>query len=104
LLATALPLEGVYEKNCLPCHNDHFPTSLEKMFMSYLKVYSGEITFKASLKGYLQKPDKELSVMSDLFIDRFGIKEPTTLSEKELEEAIDTYWEFIHVPKTKVGG
>jgi hypothetical protein len=97
LLATALFSEGVYEKNCLPCHNDHFPTSLEKMFMSYLKVYSGEITFKASLKGYLQKPDKELSVMSDLFIDRFGIKEPTTLSEKELEEAIDTYWNLYNV-------
>jgi hypothetical protein len=65
--------------------------------MSYLKVYSGEITFKASLKGYLQNPDKKLSVMSDLFIERFGIKEKTTLNEKELEEAINIYWDLYNV-------
>jgi len=52
---------------------------------------------KAALKGYLQKPTKRLSVMSDLFIDRFGIKEKTDLSEKELEEAIDIYWDLYNV-------
>jgi hypothetical protein len=65
--------------------------------MSYLKVYSGEITTKAALKGYLQNPDKKLSVMSDLFIDRFGIKDKTDLTEKELEEAINIYWDLYNV-------
>ncbi len=97
LTSTLLLSQNIYEKNCLFCHNDHFPTSLERMFMSYIKVYSGEITFKASLKGYLQNPTKELSAMSDLFIDRFGIKEKTTLSEKELEEAINIYWDLYNV-------
>jgi len=97
LISTLLFAQNIYEKNCLYCHNDHFPTSLQRMFMSYLKVYSGEITFKASLKGYLQNPDKQLSVMSDLFIERFGIKEKTTLNEKELEEAINIYWDLYNV-------
>jgi hypothetical protein len=97
LISTPLFTQNIYEKNCLYCHNDHFPTSLQRMFMSYLKVYSGEITFKASLKGYLQNPDKQLSVMSDLFIERFGIKEKTTLNEKELEEAINIYWDLYNV-------
>jgi len=94
--STLLFSQNVFERNCLVCH-EHFPASLQRIFMSYLKVYSGEITMKAALKGYLQKPTKRLSVMSDLFIDRFGIKEKTDLSEKELEEAIDTYWDLYNV-------
>jgi len=94
--STLLFSQNVFERNCLVCH-EHFPASLQRMFMSYLKVYSGEITMKAALKGYLQKPTKRLSVMSDLFIDRFGIKEKTDLSEKELEEAIDIYWDLYNV-------
>ncbi len=89
--------ENVYEKNCLPCHNNHFPISLQRMFMLYLKTYSGEMTLKSALKGYLKNPDKETSVMSDLFIDRFGIKEKTTLSDRELDEAIDIYWDMYNV-------
>jgi hypothetical protein len=95
-LTTLLFSQNVFEKNCKECHK-HLPASLQRMFMAYLKVYSGEITMKAALKGYLMKPDKKLSVMSDLFIDRFGIKEKTTLSEKELEEAINIYWDLYNV-------
>ncbi len=97
LIQSTLISKNIYEKNCLYCHNDHFPTSLQRMFMSYLKVYSGEITLKSALKGYLKNPTKEQSVMSDLFIERFGIKEKSTLTDKELEEAIDIYWNLYNV-------
>ncbi len=97
LIQSMLISKNIYEKNCLFCHNGHFPTSLQRMFMSYLKVYSGEITLKSALKGYLKNPTKEHSVMSDLFIDRFGIKKKTTLTDKELEEAIDIYWDLYNV-------
>jgi len=96
IYSTLLFSQNVFERNCQVCHK-HFPASLQRMFLSYLKVYSGEITMKAALKGYLQNPDKRLSVMSDLFIDRFGIKDKTSLNEKELEEAIDIYWDFYNV-------
>ncbi|NOZ90345.1 MAG: hypothetical protein GXO60_03560 [Epsilonproteobacteria bacterium] len=96
LFSTMLFSQNVFEENCKDCHRD-LPASLQRMFMAYLKVYSGEITVKAALKGYLMKPDKRLSVMSDLFIDRFGIKKKSKLSEKELEEAIDIYWDLYNV-------
>ena len=96
IFSTSLFSQNVFERNCLVCH-EHFPASLQRMFMSYLKVYSGEITMKAALKGYLKKPDKKLSVMSDLFIDRFGIKDKTDLNDEELEKAIDIYWNLYNV-------
>lgn len=52
---------------------------------------------KAGLKHYLQNPSKDISVMSDLFIDNYGIKKKSNLSEKELEEAIDIYWDKFKV-------
>ena len=88
--------DNIYTRTCIPCH-EYMPSSLERMFMSYIKVYSGEITFKASLKGYLQEPNKETSMMSDLFIDTFGIKDKLDLNEWEIEDAIDIYWELYNV-------
>ena len=88
----------IYTRNCIPCH-EYLPSSLERMFMTYLKVYSGEFTVKESIKAYLRNPEKDMSVMSDLFIDRFGLKYKTDLSEKELEEAVKIYWEKYDVKK-----
>ena len=100
LLALSQPVvaqeEDIYTRNCIPCH-EYLPSSLERMFMSYLKVYSGELTLKESLKAFLRKPDKEFSVMSDLFLDRFDVKAPTTLSEEELKEAVDIYWKKYNI-------
>jgi hypothetical protein len=88
--------DNIYTRNCIPCH-EYLPSSLERMFMSYLKVYSGELTLKESLKAFLRKPDKEFSVMSDLFLDRFDVKGPTNLTEKELKEAVDIYWRKYNI-------
>ena len=96
IFSTMLFSQNIFESNCEYCHRD-LPSSLQRMFMSYLKVYSGEITLKAALKGYLKNPDKKLSVMSDLFISNFGIKEKTKLNDKELEEAINIYWDLYNV-------
>ena len=96
IFSTYLFSQNIFKRNCIVCH-EHLPASLQRMFMAYLKVYSGERTTKAAIKGFLQKPTKRLSVMSDLFIDRFGIKDKTTLSEKELDEAIDIYWNLYNV-------
>jgi hypothetical protein len=63
------------------------------MFMDYLLVYGGEKNFKAGLKHYLQYPSKHLSMMSTLFINIYGVKKKTKLNAKEIEEALDIYWE-----------
>ncbi|MDD2451803.1 MAG: hypothetical protein PHU67_07825 [Sulfurovum sp.] len=88
--------ENAYERNCVPCHRE-LPTDLQGMFKNYLLVYSGEETVKAALRHYMRYPSKHISVMSDLFIDTYGIKETLQISDQELKEAIDLYWEKYKV-------
>lgn len=86
----------VYESNCIECHKK-LPISIEKYFYKYLLIYSGETDMKNAIISYLKYPAKETSVMSDEFINKFGIKKKSQLSEKELAEAIDTYWQKYKV-------
>jgi hypothetical protein len=96
ILTLSLVSQDIYERKCVPCHKE-LPTSLQQMFMSYLSLYSGEKNVKAVLKYYLKYPSKSMSVMSDLFIDSYGIKEKSMLSNEELNEAVDIYWEKFKV-------
>jgi len=96
LLLQPLMSENIYERNCMPCHHD-LPTSLQQMFKEYLLVYSGEQNVKAGIKHYLKYPNKSISVMSELFIDNFGIKKKSTLTPEELDEAVNIYWEKFKV-------
>ena len=91
LLSSVLFSENIYEKNCIPCHKK-LPTSLQGIFMNYLVVYGGEENMKAGLKHYLSYPSKEISTMSKLFIKKYGIKDKTTLTSKQIDEALDIYW------------
>ncbi len=88
--------KNVYEKNCIQCHSE-LPMSLQGMFMEYLSVYSGEVNTKAALKHFLRHPRKDTSVMSELFLQNFSVKESLTISEEELDEAIDIYWDTYKV-------
>jgi len=88
--------ETIYEQNCIPCHR-YQPASLEKMFMTYLKTYSGELSLKASLKEFLKNPNEKDSLMSAIFLDRFSVKDKSLLSDQELDEALNKYWELYNV-------
>ena len=90
--------KNIYERNCIPCHL-YLPSSLERMFMNYLKTYSGEQTFKASLKVFLKNPTEKESLMSSMFIEHFSVKDKSQLSDEELDEAIDIYWKTYDVRK-----
>jgi len=96
LSCSLLLAENAYERNCVACHQE-LPTSLQQMFKRYLLMYSGEKNVKASIKHYLTYPSKSISVMSDLFIDTYGIKKRSRLSKEELNEAIDIYWDQFKV-------
>lgn len=96
LLITSMWGKNVYERNCIPCHQT-LSSTLQQMFKGYLQTYSGEQNVKAGLKHYLRFPHKSISVMSDLFIDTYGIKKKTTLNNEELDEAINIYWEKFKV-------
>jgi len=88
--------ENIFERNCVACH-ENLPSSLQEMFKRYLLVYSSENNVKAGIKHYLKYPSKDISTMSDLFIERYGIKKKTILSEKELDDVIDIYWDKYKV-------
>ncbi len=88
--------QDAYERNCVECHKD-LPTTLQQMFKEYLQTYSGEENVKAVLKHYLRHPSKSISVMSELFIDSYGIKKKSRLNKEELNEAIDIYWDKFKV-------
>ncbi|MDM5271828.1 hypothetical protein PGH07_06535 [Sulfurovum sp. zt1-1] len=96
LLSVGIFAENAYERNCIPCHTN-LSTSLQGMFKNYLLVYSGEETVKAALRHYMRYPSNHISVMSDLFLDTYGIKEKLYISDEELKEAIDIYWETYKV-------
>ena len=86
----------VYEQNCVQCHKP-LHVSIEKHFYDYLLIYSSETDMKNAIISYLNYPAKETSVMSDEFIDKYGIKQKTKLSKEELKEAVDTYWQKYKV-------
>ena len=95
-LPTEIRKQNTYELHCIPCH-EHRPYSLERVYMLYLKTFSGETIFKASLKAFLKEPMEETSVMPDEWIDNFSVKSKSTLSDKELDEAIDIYWDLYDI-------
>ena len=96
VLVSGVFARDAYERNCVECHNA-LPVSLQRIFMHYLLVYSGEENVKAGMKHYLKYPLKEISVMSDLFIDTYGVKEKTKLTESDIDEALDIYWDKYKV-------
>ncbi len=46
---------------------------------------------------FLKNPTKEKSLMSESIIKRFGLKKKTRLSDNELKEALDIYWEHYNL-------
>ena len=86
----------VYEQNCIKCHRK-LPVSIDKYFYRYLLKYSSEDRVKESMFRYLKKPSKDMTIMPEAFIKRFGVKKKTKLSDKKLYEALDIYWEKYKV-------
>ena len=95
-LMSSFIFADVYEENCVECHAK-LPVGIDKYFYKYLLIYSGESDMKNAMISYLNYPAKETSVMSDGFISRFSIKKKTKLSNEELKEAIDVYWQKYKV-------
>ena len=87
---------GVYEKNCVVCHAK-LPVSIDKYFYRYLLKYSSERAVKKAMLHYLQYPSQKQSVMGEAFISRFGVKQKSTLTNKELKKALTIYWQKYKV-------
>ncbi len=83
---------NVYERNCVKCHKN-LSLPLEKFFFDYLLKYSSERRVKQALENYLRHPRKKASLSTEEVLLRYGLMPKSTLSNKDLEKAIDIYWE-----------
>ena len=95
-MTSLLAKSNVYERNCIPCHEE-LPIKIDKFFYRYLLKYSSENDVKTAMKSYLKNPKAENSILVDGLINRFGVKKKTSLSDSELQEAINQYWELYQV-------
>ena len=86
-----------YQNNCMQCH---YNSMQMQMFMSrYTLRYSSEKSVKSAIYKYLKNPDMNSSVMPVGFLNNWGVKEATTLSDKELKEAIDVYYKEYNLKR-----
>jgi len=82
----------MYHDVCFACHKQ-LSFSLERIFFRYLLKYSDETSVKSALVDFLKHPNSDTSVMQKEYIRNFGLKQKTSLSDEELKEAIDFYWD-----------
>lgn len=93
---SSLLFGDIYEQNCLACHRD-MPVQIDKFFYRYLLKYSSEERVKSALVEYLKNPSLEKTILQEGLLNRFGIKEKTTLNDAQLKTAVDTYWQTYKV-------
>jgi len=83
---------SVYNTNCIKCHVN-LPVSIDKYFYRYILKHSSETNVKKAMKSYLINPTEDKTIMPEAFVNRFGIKDKSTLSNEEIDKALDTYWQ-----------
>ena len=96
LLSLTLHAKNLYEHHCVSCH-EGMTITLDKFFFRYLLKYSSEEGATNALFAYLKEPKAENSILDASLINRIGVKKRTTLSDKELQEAVHIYWETYSV-------
>ncbi len=81
---------GPYETNCLYCHKDK--TELKYFMAKYSLKYSSEKKIKKAIYRFLKNPTSNKSVTPYGYIIKHGFKEKSRLKDKDLKDAIDTYY------------
>jgi len=98
LVALSILLSAnIYESNCKSCHG--IENQLNIFMHRYTLKYSSEKRIKKALFEYMKKPEATNSIMPMGFINRWGVKAPSTLSDRELREAIDSYYHLYNLRK-----
>ncbi len=100
LLLLTLSLNATsFKQNCLKCHSNEFQLA---MFMKkYILKHSSEKRVKKALYSYLKNPTYKESVLPYGFLNRFGIKEKSSLNDDELQKMIDVYYDRYNI-KSKI--
>ncbi len=97
LLVFTLLEANSFEENCLSCHVNEFQLN---MFMKkYTLKYSSEKRIKKAIFQYLKNPTYDKSILPFGYLNRFGIKDKTSLQDKELQKMINIYYEKYNISK-----
>lgn len=97
MILSALLWGESYERDCKECHKmEH---QFQIFMHRYTLKYSSETRIKKALFDYLKNPQAQNSIMPMGFINRWGVKKPTTLDDKSLKEAIDAYYNQYNLHK-----
>jgi len=98
IFCTALSASS-FETNCLECHSNYFKFNM--MMKKYTIKYSSEDAIKESIFEYLKNPTYEMSVLPFGYLNRFGIKEKTSLDDTTLRDMINIYYKEFNL-KSKI--
>jgi len=83
-------IQSRLEQECFRCHEKQKIPS-EAIYRRYLLKYSSRETIRRKIFGYLSHPSAQRSIMPPQFFNKFAIKAPSDLDEKQLHELIDAY-------------
>lgn len=89
LLCSSLDAD-LFENNCLSCHGEG---QLSMFISKYTLEYSSKKKILNAMSKYLTNPSSETSLMPRGFLNRFGLKEKTTLDKATLEKALQIYYQ-----------
>lgn len=95
LFLTTLVDASSFEQNCLNCHAKDFKFAM--MMKRYTQKHSSEQKIKEAIFDYLKNPSAEKSVLPFEYINKFGVKEKTTLDDVTLREMIDIYYKTFNI-------
>lgn len=96
ILLSAILNASEFEKNCLSCHGGDF--KFHVIMKKYTLKYSSEERIKEAMFKYLKEPVAERSILPAEYINRFGVKERSTLDDKTLKRMIDIYYKEFNLP------
>ncbi|MBN2826337.1 MAG: hypothetical protein JXQ76_13485 [Campylobacterales bacterium] len=86
-----------YEANCKSCHT--MEQQLNIFMHRYTLKYSSPKRIKQALFTYMKNPQATNSIMPMGFLNRWGVKKPSSLSDQELQEAIEEYYRLYNLQK-----
>ena len=87
----------IFKSNCLSCHTNQNEL---KLFMSkYTLKYSSKKAIKKALFRFLRNPTSNRSIMPYSYIIKYGFKEDSNLSDKQLKRAVDIYYEKYNLQR-----
>ncbi len=95
LVISAYLWASPYQTNCLYCHKDK--KELQLFMAKYTLKYSSEKKTKKALIRFLKNPTSNKSITPYGYIIKHGFKEKSKLSDKDLKDAINTYYKKYNI-------